>query len=207
MHHLAEVGGVWSGWRSLHHGSLHKVNEGGDKRTSRAKVDIARREQQIVALKLRGIAAPEIARVIGISPRAVHAAFNKALRRQTGRQRNLSHWCRRDVGPVPRDRTGVGCLVPRGAGPHLCAFDAARKRLSAPVETTATVTIGPDNRNPTSRLLRRTTKPNQRATQPDLASDRVVLSNSLRLTFATLGTWSSHRRSTSRTGTEVDPVS
>ena len=27
-------------------------------------------------------------------------------------------------------------------------FDAARKRLNAPVETTATVTIGPDNRNP-----------------------------------------------------------
>ena len=28
------------------------------------------------------------------------------------------------------------------------AFDAARARLNAPVETTATVTIGPDNRNP-----------------------------------------------------------
>jgi hypothetical protein len=28
------------------------------------------------------------------------------------------------------------------------AFDAARKRLNAPIETTATVTIGPDNRNP-----------------------------------------------------------
>jgi hypothetical protein len=27
------------------------------------------------------------------------------------------------------------------------AFDAARKRLNAPIETTATVTIGPDNRN------------------------------------------------------------
>ena len=28
------------------------------------------------------------------------------------------------------------------------AFDAARTRLSAPIETTATVTSGPDNRNP-----------------------------------------------------------
>jgi hypothetical protein len=28
------------------------------------------------------------------------------------------------------------------------AFDAARKRLNAPVEITATVSIGPDNRNP-----------------------------------------------------------
>jgi DNA-binding CsgD family transcriptional regulator len=54
-----------------------------DAQPPRAKVDIAKREQQIVALKLRGIAPPEIARVIGISLRAVHAAFNKALRRQT----------------------------------------------------------------------------------------------------------------------------
>ena len=28
------------------------------------------------------------------------------------------------------------------------AFDAARKLLNAPIETTATVTLGPDNRNP-----------------------------------------------------------
>jgi hypothetical protein len=28
------------------------------------------------------------------------------------------------------------------------AFDAARTRLNAPIKTTATVTIGPDNRNP-----------------------------------------------------------
>jgi len=28
------------------------------------------------------------------------------------------------------------------------AFDAARTRLNAPIETTATVTSGPDNRNP-----------------------------------------------------------
>jgi hypothetical protein len=27
------------------------------------------------------------------------------------------------------------------------AFDDARRRLSAPIETTATVTLGPDNRN------------------------------------------------------------
>jgi hypothetical protein len=33
---------------------------------------------------------------------------------------------------------------------------------------------------PTSSLLRRTTKPNSRLAQPDLDSDRIVLSNSLR---------------------------
>jgi hypothetical protein len=43
------------------------------------------------------------------------------------------------------------------------------------------VTIGPDTETPTSSLLRRTTKSNPRATQPDLASDQIVLSNNLRL--------------------------
>jgi hypothetical protein len=32
------------------------------------------------------------------------------------------------------------------------AFDVARKRLNAPIETTATVTIGSDNRNPDVEL-------------------------------------------------------
>jgi DNA-binding CsgD family transcriptional regulator len=50
----------------------HVTNEpprraGGDKHTPQAKVDIARREQQIVALRLRGISFHEIGRVIGIS--------------------------------------------------------------------------------------------------------------------------------------------
>jgi hypothetical protein len=57
--------------RSLPNGSLLDMNEGGDKRIPRAKVDIAKREQQIVALKLRGITAPESARVIGISRRVL----------------------------------------------------------------------------------------------------------------------------------------
>jgi len=39
--------------------------------------------------------------------------------------------------------------LPRGERARIYdAFDAARARLNAPVETTATVTIGPDNRNP-----------------------------------------------------------
>ena len=83
--------------------------EGGDKRTSRAKVDIAKREQQIVALKLRGIAAPEIARVIGISRRAVAAAFNKALRRQT--EDALDAWHRTELGGLAMEATNIWRLM------------------------------------------------------------------------------------------------
>ena len=74
------------------------MNEGGDKRTPRAKVDIAKREQQIVALKLRGIATPEISRVIGVTARAVQAAFKKALRRQT--EDALDAWHRTELGAL-----------------------------------------------------------------------------------------------------------
>jgi hypothetical protein len=83
--------------------------EGGDKRTPRAKVDIAKREQQIVALKLRGIAAPEIARVIGISRRAVNAAFNKALRRQT--EDALDAWHRTELGGLAMEATNIWRLM------------------------------------------------------------------------------------------------
>src|ERR1700720_2381410 len=85
------------------------MNEGGDKRTSRAKVDIAKREQQIVALKLRGLAAPEIARVIGITRQAVHAAFNKALRRQT--EDALDAWHRTELGGLAMEATNIWRLM------------------------------------------------------------------------------------------------
>jgi hypothetical protein len=85
------------------------MNEGGDKRTPRAKVDIAKREQQIVALKLRGIAPPEIARVIGISRRAVSAAFNKALRRQT--EDALDAWHRTELGGLAMEATNIWRLM------------------------------------------------------------------------------------------------
>ena len=85
------------------------MNEGGDKRTPHAKVDIAKREQQIVALKLRGIAAPEIARVIGVSRRAVNAAFNKALRRQT--EEALDAWHRTELGGLAMEAANIWRLM------------------------------------------------------------------------------------------------
>ena len=165
-----------------------------------------------MALKLRGIAAPEIARVIGISRRAVHAAFNKALRRQT--EDALDAWHRTELGGLAMEATNIwrlmdlpenkndwraqAALEDRLMRIHIRrakllgldaptkldvsgiyrigtdelseerreterawqslpieerariydAFDAARTRLNAPIETIATVTSGPDNRNP-----------------------------------------------------------
>jgi hypothetical protein len=188
------------------------MNEGGDKRTPHAKVDIAKREQQIVALKLRGIAPPEIARVIGISRQAVHRAFDKALRRQT--EDALDAWHRTELGGLAMEATNIwrlmdlpenkndwraqAALEDRLMRIHIRrakllgldaptkldvsgiyrigtdelseerreterawqslpieerariydAFDAARTRLNASIETIATVTSGPDNRNP-----------------------------------------------------------
>jgi hypothetical protein len=187
------------------------MNEGGDKRTFRAKADIAKREQQIVALKLRGIPPPEIARVIGISTRAVHAAFNKALRRQT--EDALDAWHRIELGGLAMEATNIWRLMdlpenkndwraqasledrlmrihirrahllgldaptkldvrgiyrtgdsglseerleterawlslpPEERARIYDTFDDARKRLNAPIETTGTVTLVPDDRN------------------------------------------------------------
>ena len=185
------------------------MNEGGDKRTPRAKVDIAQREQQIVALKLRGIPTPDIARVIRVSRQAVNKAFKKALHRETSKDIQTHHrselakldmeeanlWRSMDANkadwrvqmsgtaqlrgihirrahllgldaPTKLDvrgiyRTGESelseerletqrawlSLPPEERARIYDAFDDARRRLNAPIETTATVTLGPDNRN------------------------------------------------------------
>jgi hypothetical protein len=60
-----------------------RLPEGGDKRTPAAKVDIAKREQQIVELRLRNISFSEIGRTVGVSKQAAVKAFQKALHRNT----------------------------------------------------------------------------------------------------------------------------
>jgi len=81
------------------------MKEGGDKRTVRAKVDIAKREQNIVALMLRGVPTGDIARVIGVSRRAVQAGFNKALRRQT--EDALDNWHRIELAKLAQEEANV----------------------------------------------------------------------------------------------------
>jgi hypothetical protein len=85
------------------------MNEGGDKRTPTAKVDVARREQQIVALRLRGIPVFEVAEVLGISRRAVLAAFSKALHRNT--EDALDAWHRIELGKLQQEETNIWRLM------------------------------------------------------------------------------------------------
>jgi hypothetical protein len=64
---------------------------GGDHRSKHAKVDIARREEQIVALRLRGISFAVIGRTVGISKQAAQLAFQKALHRNTDKTIQIHH--------------------------------------------------------------------------------------------------------------------
>jgi hypothetical protein len=186
-----------------------KTRGGGDTRTPQAKLDIARRENQIVELRLRNISFAAIGRAVGVSKTAAIKAFNKALHRNTDRDISTHHrselaklemeetrlWQVLDThkenwqatatcisglnrihvrrahllgldAPTKLDVSGIYSIgademseerrethrvwqaMPNEEQARIYdAFDAARARLSAPVETTA-VTIEPDNRNP-----------------------------------------------------------
>jgi hypothetical protein len=187
-----------------------KPGGGGDTKTAQARQEIARREEQIVALRLRHHSFSAIGRVVGVSKQAAQKAYFKALRRNTDQDINSHHrgelaeldaqqaklWTVVDSNKVSeknliaainamnrihiRRARLLGLDAPtkldvsgiyRKGTDELSderreterawrslpveeqvriydAFDAARKRLNAPVETTATVTIEPDNRNP-----------------------------------------------------------
>jgi hypothetical protein len=68
-----------------------KRARGGDTRTPQAKVDIARRENQIVELRLRNISFAAIGRAVGVSKAAAIKAFYKALRRNTDQDIQSHH--------------------------------------------------------------------------------------------------------------------
>ena len=68
-----------------------RKRSGGDARTPQARLESARREQQIVALRLRGVSFFEIGRVLGITRQSAHHAFNKALRRNTDQDIQTHH--------------------------------------------------------------------------------------------------------------------
>jgi hypothetical protein len=70
-----------------------RLTGGGDKRTPAAKVDIAKREQQIVELRLRNTSFSEIGRTVGVSKQAAVKAFQKALRRNTDADIQTHHRC------------------------------------------------------------------------------------------------------------------
>jgi hypothetical protein len=68
-----------------------KGRGGGDTRTPQARIDIARREEQIVALRLRRIPFSAIARTVGVNKSNAIRAFNKALRRNTDQDISTHH--------------------------------------------------------------------------------------------------------------------
>jgi hypothetical protein len=68
-----------------------KRRAGGDKRTPQAKGDIAKREQQIVALRLRHHSFTAIGRVVGVTKQSARSAFLKALRRNTDQDIQTHH--------------------------------------------------------------------------------------------------------------------
>jgi hypothetical protein len=64
---------------------------GGDTKTSQARQEIARREEQIVALRVRHHSFGAIARVVGVSRQAAQKAYYKALRPNTDQDIQSHH--------------------------------------------------------------------------------------------------------------------
>ena len=64
---------------------------GGDHRTAQAKLDAARREEQIVALRLRRHTFAEIGRTLGISRVAAYKGFMRALHRNADKDIKSFH--------------------------------------------------------------------------------------------------------------------
>jgi hypothetical protein len=78
---------------------------GGDTHTPQAKADTARREQQIVALRLRGVPFHEIGRVIGIGRVSAFRAFKKALHRNTDQDIQTHH--RMELAELEMEKANV----------------------------------------------------------------------------------------------------
>jgi len=83
---LAEVGVNWRPSDQLTLEQLTngpKSGGGGDSVSALARLQIAQREEQIVALRLRHHSFGAIARVVGVSKHAAQKAFFRALHRST----------------------------------------------------------------------------------------------------------------------------
>jgi len=82
---------------------------GGDKRTPAAKVDIAKREQQIVELRLRNMSFAEIGHTVGVSKQAAVKAFKEALRRNTDADIRTHH--RSELAKLEMEEANVWRLM------------------------------------------------------------------------------------------------
>jgi hypothetical protein len=94
-----------------------KRRAGGDRRSPQAKADAARREEQIVALRLRHISFAAIARQVGISEASARRTFDKALARYT--DQDLQTYHRSEIAELAAEHAWLWRLVDAKAAPQV----------------------------------------------------------------------------------------
>jgi hypothetical protein len=106
-----------------------KRSRGGDTHTPQARVDIARREEQIVALRLRHIPFAAIARTVGVNKSNAIRAFNKALRRNTDQDISTHH--RSELAELDAQQAKLWTVVdnPKESSKNLIAAVNAMNRI------------------------------------------------------------------------------
>jgi hypothetical protein len=106
-----------------------KSTRGGDTRTPQARVDIARREEQIVALRLRHHSFAAIGRAVGVSKVAAIKAFYKALRRNTDQDISTHH--RSELAELDAQQAKLWTVVdnPKESSKNLIAAVNAMNRI------------------------------------------------------------------------------
>ena len=106
-----------------------KRGRGGDTHTPQARIDIARREEQIVALRLRHIPFAAIARTVGVNKSNAIRAFNKALRRNTDQDISTHH--RSELAELDAQQAKLWTVVdnPKESSKNLIAAVNAMNRI------------------------------------------------------------------------------
>lgn len=88
------------------------TNGGGDQRSPAAKVETARREEQIVALRLRRVSYNKIARALGISKVSAIRAFDRAIRRTT--KANIGEYHRVELAELEAEQASIWETIDAG---------------------------------------------------------------------------------------------
>src|ERR1700722_7349766 len=84
---------------------INKPRGGGDTRSPQAISAAAQREEQVVALRLRGIKYAPIARQVGISKQAAQKIFERALRSNVSE--DLESFHRRELAELESERVSI----------------------------------------------------------------------------------------------------
>jgi hypothetical protein len=106
-----------------------KRGRGGDARTPQARQEIARREEQVVALRLRHHTFTAIGRVVGLSRQNCQKAFFRALRRNTDQDISTHH--RSELAELDAQQAKLWTVVdnPKESSKNLIAAINAMNRI------------------------------------------------------------------------------